>query len=111
MTYNGCPGCGPTDGMTRYLSADPLPDRHVTTAEYGETLTPTPDPLSEDTPLRREPIGRWWLIWTLYGLPRCSQAGYPASAPHCWRLIWPWQGREIRNGSPVHVACLSEAKP
>ena len=57
-----------------------------------------------------EPISRWWLLWRLYGLPRCSQAVLPPdrSVEHCWRLIWPWQAREIRNGSPVHMTCIAE---
>ena len=60
--------------------------------------------------MRREPISRWPLLWRLYGLPRCSQAVYPSDyfVEACHRLIWPWQPREVRNGSPVHVACLVE---
>ena len=53
-----------------------------------------------------EPITRWRLLWSLYGLPRCSQTLYEATVEHCWRLIWPWQPREVRNGSPVHLACI-----
>lgn len=59
-------------------------------------------------------IRRWLLLWQLYGLPRCSQAVPPdlLGVPHCWRLIWPWQEREVRNGSPVHTRCLaSEPEP
>lgn len=67
-------------------------------------------PSDTTTPVR-EPITRWWLLWSLYGLPRCSQASYPESAPHCYRLIWPWQGREVRNGHPVHVTCLLRGQP
>jgi hypothetical protein len=64
----------------------------------------------EDAIPKREPITRWLLLWQLYGLPRCSQASYPESAPHCNRLIWPWQPREVRNGSPVHVACQEQGE-
>ena len=56
-----------------------------------------------------EPVSRWWLLWRLYGLPRCSQAVYPMdyTIEPCHALIWPWQTREIRNGSPVHIRCLA----
>jgi hypothetical protein len=68
------------------------------------------DPLQiNELDMKREPLSRWPLLWQLYGLPRCSQASYPESAPHCWRLIWPWQPREVRNGHPVHAACLTES--
>lgn len=58
----------------------------------------------------REPPSRWWLLWTLYGLPRCSQAWYPPdyTVNACHRLIWPWQRREVRLGHPVHVACIHQ---
>lgn len=58
-----------------------------------------------------EPVGRWWLLWKLYGLPRCSQDVYPAdySIDACHRLIWPWQVREVRNGAAVHVSCIEAA--
>lgn len=55
----------------------------------------------------------WWLSWTLYGLPRCDQH-YPFDDTvwHCHRLIWPWQRRELRGGSPVHLDCIHpEPKP
>ena len=66
--------------------------------------------IEEDAMPHREPITRWWLLWMLYGLPRCSQASYPESASHCNRLIWPWQQREVKNGHPVHLACLVAAE-
>ena len=58
--------------------------------------------------MKREPVGRWWLLWRLYGLPRCSQ-NYPHDdqVDACHRLIWPWQRRHVRNGSPVHDACAA----
>ena len=58
------------------------------------------------SPMSREPIRRWRLLWNLYGLPRCSQAALGSDVEHCWQLIWPWQQREVRNGSPVHLACI-----
>ncbi len=59
----------------------------------------------------REPMSRWWLLWTLYGVPRCSQAVYPPdyTVDACYRLIWPWQRREVRNGAPVHLTCATPA--
>jgi hypothetical protein len=59
----------------------------------------------------REPPSRWWLLWSLYGLPRCSMnpdaalAGGPY-VHHCSQIIWPWQERRLHDGVPIHLACL-----
>ncbi len=61
--------------------------------------------------MSREPITRWLLLWRLYGLPRCTQS-YPFddAIDACHRLIWPWQAREVRNGSPVHLSCIAQQR-
>lgn len=57
-----------------------------------------------------EPVARWWLLWRLYGLPRCTgiddwhEGGVNSTA--CQRLVWPWQARHrADNGAVIHDGC------
>jgi len=79
----------------------------------GDPISCSDATIPDPRPLTAEPVRRWWLLWSLYGLPRCSQNVYPFDddVDACHRLIWPWQRRHVRNGSPVHDVCVSAALP